>query len=181
MQQACKRAAREHRSAAKAQGCGERRCGNLFREDLGPWSVAECEVGRGAQTKEEPHESHRLATGGHRYKRVSEEEAKERRLRGDFNRNFHQAASECESLEGPSERVKVEKEAAKPTEPLAHRSQAKTPLRPCRRGERACSLVVPVNFKRGPANQESSLGKANEKRPCTERHISVSEGESHWA
>jgi hypothetical protein len=68
-----------------------------------------------------------------------------------------------ESLEGPSERVKVEKEAAKPNESLANRSQAKTSLRPCRRGERACGLVVPVNFKRGPANQEPSPGKVTEK------------------
>lgn len=72
----------------------------------------------GREPKEEPHESHRLATGGHRYERVSEEEAKERRLREDFNRNLHKAASDCESLEGPSERMKVEKEAAKPSEPL---------------------------------------------------------------
>ena len=72
----------------------------------------------GRKPKEEPHESHRLATDGHRYERVSEEEAKERRLRGDFKRNLHQAVSDCESLEGPSERMKVEKEAAKPSELL---------------------------------------------------------------
>ena len=72
----------------------------------------------GREPKEEPHESHRLATDGHRYERVSEGEAKERRLREDFNRNLHKAASDCESLEGPSERMKVEKDAAKPNEPL---------------------------------------------------------------
>jgi hypothetical protein len=54
MQQACKRAAREHRGAEKARGCGERRCGILLREGLGPWSVAECDVGRGARKRKNP-------------------------------------------------------------------------------------------------------------------------------
>ena len=156
MQQACKRAARAHRGAEKARGCGERRCGSHLREDFGPWSVAECEVGRGARNKEESHERHRLVTDGQRYKRVFEEETKERRLRRDFNRNLIRAASRIEAPEGPSERMKVERDAAKPSELLDFRCQAKTQSRPCRECERACSLVVPVNLKRGPAKKETT-------------------------
>ena len=64
--------------------------------------------------------------------------------------------------------MKVERDAAEPKEPLVFRSLVEASLRHCRRDEEASGLVVPVNFKKGPANPRRPFGGAEEKRPCAD-------------
>ena len=64
--------------------------------------------------------------------------------------------------------MKVERDAAEPKEPLVLRSLVEASSRPRREDEEASSLVVPVNFKKGPAILRRPFGEAEEKRPCAE-------------
>ena len=58
--------------------------------------------------------------------------------------------------------MKVKRDAVEPKEPLVLRSMVDASSRHCRGDEEACGLVVPVNFKRGPANLKRPFGEAED-------------------